>query len=197
MLHPSVVSPEIPGAAFLGWTADRSVTTALSSLVMGSEPITLYAVYKYDDTVENTTFTGWGADVGVGTHEKDIAVYGGNAIDTDKYSEALIYSRNVDIRPDWSGFSCYLSYKLGNNTVNFATATVGLGEPYPITKNPSAGDRCGDITTKMQISPNQGVIPIKLVLKITAGREGGGRAKAYINNAADGKITLTGRTVVG
>lgn len=52
VLHPTVVSPAVSGATFLGWTTSKSGTTALTSLTMGSDPITLYALFKYNDVSE-------------------------------------------------------------------------------------------------------------------------------------------------
>ena len=47
VLSPSVVKPSLSGATFLGWSISASSTSVVNSLVMGDEPITLYAVFKY------------------------------------------------------------------------------------------------------------------------------------------------------
>ncbi len=50
VLSPSVVYPAITGATFLGWVTSRTATTPLTNLTMGSDPITLYALFKWADT---------------------------------------------------------------------------------------------------------------------------------------------------
>lgn len=49
VLSPTVVSPSISGATFLGWSTSPNSTTVVSSLKMGDDPITLYAVFRYSD----------------------------------------------------------------------------------------------------------------------------------------------------
>jgi len=50
VLSPTVVYPAITGASFLGWTTSPSGTSPLTSLTMGTDPITLYALFKWADT---------------------------------------------------------------------------------------------------------------------------------------------------
>lgn len=57
VLNPSVVRPAITGATFLGWVRNRSDRTPLSSLVMGSDPITLYALFKWNDLTPTLAYT--------------------------------------------------------------------------------------------------------------------------------------------
>lgn len=67
VLHPTVVSPSLPGAAFLGWSTSAASTAVVSSLVMGDEAIHLYAVFKYADVAnvfpngKSVLFGPWGA----------------------------------------------------------------------------------------------------------------------------------------
>lgn len=51
------VTAKKDGYVFVGWNTDSTATTALPSLTMGTEPITLYAIYKKDIMV---TFVEYG-----------------------------------------------------------------------------------------------------------------------------------------
>lgn len=46
------------GWQFIGWNTDKDATTGLSSLVMGTEPVTLYAIYKKNITVTKEDISG-------------------------------------------------------------------------------------------------------------------------------------------
>lgn len=46
------------GWQFVGWNTDKDATTGLASLVMGTEPVTLYAIYKKDITVTKEDING-------------------------------------------------------------------------------------------------------------------------------------------
>lgn len=50
VLSPTVVTPALTGATFLGWSVSLSSTSVVKNLVMGDAPITLYAVFKYPDS---------------------------------------------------------------------------------------------------------------------------------------------------
>ena len=54
------VTAKKDGYVFVGWNTDSTATTALSSLIMGTEPVTLYAIYKKDITVTFVEYTDSG-----------------------------------------------------------------------------------------------------------------------------------------
>lgn len=49
VISPSAVNLSLPGATFLGWSTSANSTSVVLNLTMSKVPITLYAVYKYDD----------------------------------------------------------------------------------------------------------------------------------------------------
>ena len=84
--------------SLVGWNTDSSATTALSSLTMGTEPVTLYAIYKKDITV---TFVEYG-NAGVVTTTSSKTVYN-NVMDADfPVNETTTWTRweNIGWTPD-------------------------------------------------------------------------------------------------
>lgn len=86
-LSPTSFTPSMTGATFLGWTDNSASATAISSKVMGSEPIVLYAVWKYADTsiaISSASYEHGGHMSYGGDHT---FIYG---IDPTKYSHITI-----------------------------------------------------------------------------------------------------------
>ena len=68
-LSPTSFTPTKDGWEFLGWSSSVDSTSVLESLVMDSDPITLYAVFKYPDTE-----IALQAEIGSNTSRYDIAI---------------------------------------------------------------------------------------------------------------------------
>lgn len=56
VLSPKSFTPSKSGATFLGYSDSATSTTVLAEKVMGDEPITLYAVFKYPDGTATQTY---------------------------------------------------------------------------------------------------------------------------------------------
>lgn len=87
VLSPSVVTPILEGATFLGWSTSPVSASVVASLVMVDEPITLYAVFKYPDAIIDYGGSVFDIQSVVGTllYDSDTAKYGSYAIDCKIY----------------------------------------------------------------------------------------------------------------
>lgn len=79
----------ISDATFLGWTDTRGATTPVDEILATGDPMTLYAIYKYDDTVLSTDVgtdgdTTWSMTIGSPHVINKLAVNG------EKYSNVTI-----------------------------------------------------------------------------------------------------------
>ncbi|MCM1192031.1 MAG: InlB B-repeat-containing protein [Butyrivibrio sp.] len=110
-LAPTSFTPEKSGLIFLGWSSSEGSAKVLESLVMGTEPVTLYAVFKYPDAVliQDKTYTLTPINVPYGQTGAPQTIY---TIDSSKYSShTVIASVN--------------SFSLANNTTGYV-----YGEAY-------------------------------------------------------------------
>ena len=194
VLSPTVVEPSLSGATFLGWSTSSDSTSVVSSLTMGEVPITLYAVFKYDDASMTTYFTDtdWLLTEGGQPRTVEVVVQGTSGIDTNKYSAATITSFNVHPEVNWRGCRTSMYYRIGSDISEcFAWYDSGW------TNNPTSSNYAATVTTNMPISPDQGVVPLYLRITISVGDSNAGKGRGYMNNTDYGYISLTGRSVVG
>lgn len=91
VLSPSTFTPTVEGASFLGWCLSPDDTTVQSSLVMGDEPITLYAIFKYSNI--SVSAGGKGGEIVAKTLYVDSAKYGTLQLQTDNVRGSYIYAR--------------------------------------------------------------------------------------------------------
>lgn len=90
VLNPTVVNPYLEGAEFLGWSRNSYSETVETYLTMGDSPVTLYAVFQYNDY--NTGFT-----CGEWIGEQPTTLY---SIDQNKYSSHTVTAKITDVTFD-------------------------------------------------------------------------------------------------
>ncbi len=107
-LSPKTFTPSLSDAKFLGWSASSSSTNVLSSKVMNGTPITLYAVWKYNDASIGFVSQSY-------SHEGHMSYGGDNTfitgINTSKY-HAITVTISARLSQNYESSYYYVSFRI-------------------------------------------------------------------------------------
>ena len=107
-LSPKTFTPSLSDAKFLGWSASASSTNVLSSKVMNGTPVTLYAVWKYNDASIGFVSQSY-------SHEGHMSYGGDNTfitgINTSKYN-AITVTISARLSQNYESSYYYVSFRI-------------------------------------------------------------------------------------
>lgn len=185
--RPSGFSFNVPNAKFIGWTSIPNSTNPVSNIPATGEPMTLYAIWKYDDVVISTTRFDKNMEIGYPETWNADNIFSGN-IDLSKYKSlsTFVYgSSRSNFAP--SGWKIWL--KCGGGATQ-------IMEPYvtpPDLGSVQHPSYC-ESTFSVIFANSSGNSPLSVVIENTNWNGGNGFCYVQFSNRV---INLVGRTKVG
>lgn len=139
VLSPTAFNPSKAGWTFAGWRTDKTASTPLSSMIMGDNPITLYAVFTQTITL---SYNGNGNTGGSPFSETRTRYYNnGNIVNPSFILKANIFSKSGYTFTKWAaGSAAGVQYAVGTSitiaaptlmyAVWFRNAVTLVGDTY-------------------------------------------------------------------
>ncbi|MCM1189315.1 MAG: InlB B-repeat-containing protein [bacterium] len=193
-LTPKTFTPAKSGWTFKGWSNNKGSASVLSSLAMGEEPVTLYAVFSHAGTTITTGqyyySSNGNGNVTIEKEQSSGRIY----IDTSAYSAVAVRTTSTS---DWrsnyltakhNGDSVSMYYKIGSSSALVVTATHPWNDSGDVTEYPCYK------TVSFNLA-DEGTQYFAIRLSITAGYANGWSVEMDVEPGLT--ITLTGRTMVG
>ncbi|MBE5867996.1 MAG: hypothetical protein E7293_03435 [Lachnospiraceae bacterium] len=184
-LSPKTFTPAMAGATFKGWSNSPDSTQILTSLTMGDEPITLYAVFKIADSIKYLSFDIQEYSKVISTTGTYHSIYTG--VDKSLYSGAKLALSYMDAETHYAYSRLYLRFT--DRSVSAQIANVyNDGETSSIVSS--------NLNPAITFANATGTANLSL-LAISAGTGAGYEGSTQADYVLQGgTLTLIGRTIV-
>lgn len=196
VLSPTSFTPSKSGCSFVGWSTSASSTATVSSLVMSGKPITLYAVFKYNDLTRSLggyyhlhSTPDASVDPSYSIDHGSVVIASG--INTSLYSGLKLSIYEAHGYSDFRGSSWNIYLKAGGASTLIMNPYVDWGNPatsHPVT--------LGATSFTLNFTQTSGTTSLTIYTYCTDTGNGVGHSTGggYVYANA---ITYLGRTIVG
>lgn len=127
-MNPKTFTPTRADTTFVGWSSSASSTEVLTDMVADGNPITLYAVFKYDDLPVTLTKTSI-SDPGYNIYAYSLNATFYSGIDTAKYSGLSVYV-NANASVNHRGGYWYIYLSAGESKTRILSPSCNWGDPH-------------------------------------------------------------------